>query len=100
MISQAGRACSLKEYKYCDIAIGKKSEIHASKDISGTDQNELPNFRRKYRARGIQVIQPAVTRLSFIRYYDFAEFTVRAAHNNGVFVHDYVPQKRGPPISA
>ncbi len=92
------KACSLKGYKYCELAIGKKCLLD-SPSVKKDCQSEVPKFKRKYKTKGIQVIIPAlpflpkqefVYRNAFVPHLSVWEKTTSDVRANC---------KRGPPLT-
>jgi hypothetical protein len=91
------RACSLYKYEYCKIAIGKKSNILASKDLLKGSQGEVSKFKVKYKTKGLLVVMPIVPALAFNKFCDYARFSARIIENTCSSFLYCVQGKRGPP---
>jgi hypothetical protein len=96
-LSFLGKACSLKSYEYCKIAIGKKCEIAAAHGLAQDTQDEIPKFRRKYKAKGIQEVLPTVNQLSFSQFHTKRQHLLFKVEDVLILSLHYVKATRGPP---
>ena len=91
------KACSLKEYKYCEIALGKKFEFGA-KVFKNDAQSEVPKFKRKYKTKGIQVIIPTIPFLTIQEFTYHTDFVPHLTRSNKTHFQVRANCKRGPPL--
>jgi hypothetical protein len=92
-----GKSCSLKGYKYCEIAIGKKSLLIEAKSVSPVDQSEIPKFKKKYKRKALQVIVPLIPNLIFTEYCYYSVFSPKVTKKTNSFFLYCAQGKRGPP---
>lgn len=92
----SAKSCSLKHYKYCEIALGKKSEL-AAKTFKKDTQNEIPNFKRKYKTKGIQVIIPGIPCLTIHEFTYCNDFVIGIIKSSTTQFQIRANCKRGPP---
>lgn len=93
----SSKACSLKHYKYCEIALGKKSEFGV-KDFKNDTQGEVPKLKRKYKTKGIQVIIPTIPFLTIQEFSYCNDFVPHLTKSNTTHFQIRANCKRGPPL--
>jgi hypothetical protein len=68
-----------------------------AKNLSQDNQDEVPKFRRKYKAKGLQVIAPILTSLTFKTFRLRSEVSFVISHETCSSFLYCVRHKRGPP---
>ena len=93
-----GRPCSLSRYHYCDNSGGKKCLLSQGHTFNDNSHDELPNLKKKYKTRAVQVILPSVDTFDFFKDYFFNTYITPEVQSTYVFKLGHVPLKRGPPF--
>ncbi|MBL7933945.1 MAG: hypothetical protein JNL60_18720 [Bacteroidia bacterium] len=94
----SANACSLRQYKYCEIALGKKVELGA-KILKSDGQNEVPSLKRKYKTKGIQVIIPTIPSLTIREFVYCNDFVPHLTRSKNTHFQVRANCKRGPPLT-
>jgi len=90
-------ACSLKQYKYCETAVGKKCTVLQQDNFGQDSRDELPLYRKKSKSRGIQEFVPLVQK-AICDCLPFASYVIFANSDNPIIQKIQFTQfLRGPP---
>lgn len=76
---------------------GRRGKSYVAKSLSQDNQSEIPQIRRKYKAKGLQVLVPFIPHLSFKKFDLPSECPVRVNDETRSSFLFCVRHKRGPP---
>jgi len=98
-LSLPAGACSLKQYKYCQTAVGKKCEILQHENFGEDSRDKVPLYRKKAKSRGIQEFVPLVQTVTY-QYFPLISYVDFTDSENTIIQNSHLTQLlRGPPVA-